>query len=402
MSVRSVLIVLNLVVLAAIGVFIALRVISLRRNPEVVEPMNQSEYLDDATLEGPKLERSLATALFFFVVVAAAIPLYWLFLPERNANATRFFEEQAIERGQTLFSDPSMPTFSSTQSLQCARCHGPDGGGGQAPYVLQSEDPTCTTGDTRPKCLPVQVSWRAPALNTVLLRFSKEEVRQILVYGRPNSPMPAWGVESGLGVLNAQGIGDLLAYLQSIQITPEQAQKNAAADAAALRASFDPAVKESLVNTAKANVAAAQAAVNAATTADAKARATAALAGAQTALANTNAAAAEIARASDGEVFFLTNCARCHTKYWSVFNPTNPKIPLPARQGSGAFGWKLNDGGTLNQFPNEKDQIAFVTKGSDYQVPYGVRGVGSGRMPGMSEMLTEEQIQAIVEYERTL
>ena len=38
------------------------------------------------------------------------------------------------------------------------------------------------------------VNWQAPALNTVLLRFSEDEVRNILVYGRPGTPMPAWGL----------------------------------------------------------------------------------------------------------------------------------------------------------------------------------------------------------------
>ena len=33
---------------------------------------------------------------------------------------------------------------------------------------------------------------------------------------------------------------------------------------------------------------------------------------------------------------------------------------------------------------------------------YGVHGQGTGRMPGFAQMLTEEQIQAIVEYERNL
>ena len=62
------------------------------------------------------------------------------------------------------------------------------------------------------------VTWRAPALNTVLLRFSEEEVRQILIYGRPGTPMPAWGVAGG-GPLTTQQIDELIAYLGSIQIT---------------------------------------------------------------------------------------------------------------------------------------------------------------------------------------
>ena len=40
--------------------------------------------------------------------------------------------------------------------------------------------------------------------------------------------------------------------------------------------------------------------------------------------------------------------------------------------------------------------------GSDFEVQYGVRGIGSGRMPGFGQMLTDEMIEAIVDYERSL
>ena len=58
-----------------------------------------------------------------------------------------------------------------------------------------------------------QVNWKAPALNTVLLRYSREEVRYILTYGRPFSPMPAWGVKGG-GPLNDQQLQNLIDYLE--------------------------------------------------------------------------------------------------------------------------------------------------------------------------------------------
>ncbi len=61
------------------------------------------------------------------------------------------------------------------------------------------------------------MNWTAPALNTVLYRFTPDEVTYILTYGRPFSPMSAWGVAGG-GPMNDQQISDLIAYLQSIQI----------------------------------------------------------------------------------------------------------------------------------------------------------------------------------------
>ena len=60
----------------------------------------------------------------------------------------------------------------------------------------------------------------APALNTVLYRFDEDEVRYILTYGRPGSPMSAWGLAGG-GPMNAQQIETLIAYLKSIQIPRE-------------------------------------------------------------------------------------------------------------------------------------------------------------------------------------
>ena len=43
----------------------------------------------------------------------------------------------------------------------------------------------------------ISVAWSAPAINTVFYRYTPEEVRFWLVYGRANSPMPAWGLAGG-------------------------------------------------------------------------------------------------------------------------------------------------------------------------------------------------------------
>ena len=66
-----------------------------------------------------------------------------------------------------------------------------------------------------------------PALNTVLLRFTPDTVRDIITYGRSNTPMPAWGINGG-GPMNAQQIDALVDYIQSIQLTPAQAKQQAA------------------------------------------------------------------------------------------------------------------------------------------------------------------------------
>src|SRR5262249_12581102 len=54
-------------------------------------------------------------------------------------------------------------------------------------------------------------------------------VTDIITYGRAGTPMPAWGVIGG-GAKNDQSIQDIIAYLRSIQLTPEQAQAQAQKD----------------------------------------------------------------------------------------------------------------------------------------------------------------------------
>src|SRR5262249_48135363 len=87
-----------------------------------------------------------------------------------------------------------------------------------------------------------------------------------------------------------------------------------------------------------------------------------------------------------------------------------------AVQGGGALGPNLTDHDTVRQFPAEGAQVTFVQQGSDFAKGYGVRGIGTGRMPGFGvqqrqvhgaavvipAFLTDPQIQAIVAYERSL
>ena len=54
------------------------------------------------------------------------------------------------------------------------------------------------------------------------------------------------------------------------------------------------------------------------------------------------------------------------------------------------------------QFPNIDDHIAFVKAGSAKGTAYGMSGKGTGAMPGWGDILTEEQIRLVIEYERSL
>ncbi len=297
---------------------------------EVELAPNRKPYLDDEQLEGPKLTRAMLLGFGLLLVTAVAIPLYWLNEPSRQAGAIEGFDERFAKWGEELFAPTAQGGFN------CAGCHGAKGIGGVAPYTLQ--DPA--TGQVR------QVAWKAPALQTVLLKFSDDEVRYILTYGRPFSPMSPWGLAGG-GPMNDQQIDNLIAYLHSIQLTPEEAQ-------AAVTKALDDA-KADPVNAGK----------------------------------------------SDGELLFnmeassgTYSCARCHTHGWSYDEPLI--------SGGGAMGPNLTGGSEGRQFPSEADQVGFVQDGSEQGKRYGQQGQGTGRMPGFGEIYTQEQIAAVVRYERGL
>jgi mono/diheme cytochrome c family protein len=59
--------------------------------------------------------------------------------------------------------------------------------------------------------------WAAPSLNDIFLRYSVDEIRYWITFGRPGTPMPAWGVEGG-GPLTYQQVDELIALIETLQI----------------------------------------------------------------------------------------------------------------------------------------------------------------------------------------
>jgi mono/diheme cytochrome c family protein len=316
----------------ALIAFLAAAILGSRRR-KPAPPPNLTPYYDDETMEGPKLERFLGAAVIFSAILAAALPAYWLLEPGRQKKMDKDFLADSVERGMLRFAVAGTVPPSEVLNLECARCHGAKAEGGAATFLLQPSG----AGE-----LAKTVSWTAPPLNDVLLRFSPDEVAQIITYGRPGTPMPAWGLAGG-GPLPEQPIDDLVNYLQSIQLKPDEAMKR---------------------NTERA----------------------------QKVMADNPGI-------SEGQALFMAACARCHTKGWSYGQPL-------VMGGGGAFGPNLTNGVTLRQFPPLSGGVAkhveFVTTGSDFQKPYGTQGIGSGRMPGFGQELSARQIDEIVIYERSL
>ena len=331
---------------------------------EIELAANRKPYYDDEGLEGPRLTRSLSTGLLLLAVSAIGLPLYWLAEPGRMSGAIDNFDTTFVNRGARLFA----PTGDG--GFNCAGCHGAEGVGGQAPPFTLTDD----EGE-----FVATVTWRAPAINTVLLRFSEEEVRQILVYGRPGTPMPAWGAEGG-GPLTTQQIDELIDYLGSIQLTSAEAKVQAET---ALRSDLgieegtpidytDPEVGEALFNLGM----------------------------------------------ESGEAGGGFSCARCHTKgesyRYGAYEPADADLSdyTGYPDGSGALGPALTGGVVPRQFLTIDELIEFLHEGSEFGMLYGQRGQGSGRMPGYGDnpnteavddgMFTDGMLRAVALYEASL
>ena len=309
---------------------------------------NRKPYYDDETLEGPRLERVQLWGVILLAIIVIALPLYWVFEPSRQAGAQEGWDNRFASWGSQLFAPTAEGGFN------CAGCHGGmNAVGGEAPFTV-----------TDPVTQEVQaVNWKAPALNTAFYRFDEDEIRFILNYGRPFSPMSPWGLVGG-GPMNTQQIDNLIAYILSIQIPRENCGEGEDDDRICSSGNLPADVQADIQ------------------------------AAAEKAVADGEAA-------SLGEALFnleiasgAYSCARCHTLGWSY--------DQPGVSGQGAYGWNLTGGSVNEHFINENQLVAFIESGSEYGKLYGRNAQGSGRMPGFGSMLTDEQIQEIVDYVRSL
>jgi mono/diheme cytochrome c family protein len=99
---------------------------------------------------------------------------------------------------------------------------------------------------------------------------------------------------------------------------------------------------------------------------------------------------------TDGKKLFDGYCARCHTQGYSYGEPG------PDGGGGGTLGFALAGGAVERRFPNVGTQVDWVTNTAEFGKPYGIGGISHGLMPHFGDMLTAEQIDAIVKYERSL
>jgi mono/diheme cytochrome c family protein len=402
----------------------------------MLQAPNRKAPPDDEIFEGRRLDRFLSVALIGMCLTALALPVYWLGEPGRQEGAVRGFDKRSVKRGERAY---------EAGGFGCINCHGAGGGGGVAPWFAPEYGP-----DGRPKLgadgkvVSVAVNWAAPAVKDVALRYQKEQLKQVLYYGRgANKPMPAWHIAGG-GPGNDQQIDDVIHYLQHLALEGNKEAEDAYLEAwksngykadDAYKSAFAVVGKtrreESQANLDKyrADAAAAvkslkdliggkgatdlaglekilvdaKSAKNAATyegdQAIKKAEKDVAAKKQEIADAPAKLAAAEADLAKgDGEVLFEQNCARCHTPGYSFGKSRGA--------AKGWYGPALNNESLIRQFPKAEDQAEFIKKGTDASGrAYGVAGVNGwdgGGMPYFENILTDEMIDKIVEYERNL
>ena len=353
---------------------------------------NRKPYFEDDDLETHRLDRALGWSLVTLAALSIVLPLYWLMEPARQENAEVGWVNRFEKRGANSFEEA------------CSSCHGPGGVGGVAAYTLVDANGQFVA----------QVEWKAPALTTVLTRFDESEVEHILNYGRPGTPMPAWGLPGG-GPMTSQQVHQLVVYLRSIQLDQEAAtaevEAGIAVGARAIVTADNPELTEA---------------------------------------ADIDAAVeAWLAQATDpdsadyleyGRLVFdnpaaqgANSCARCHTPGFS-FGASDEASTAeliatwPRLAESGILtGWQPAQGhvgpsleGVETHFPTPARQEDFVRTGSEVGVGFGNARIGTGMMPGFggrvdadvidydtggdavySRILTTEQIAAVVAYERS-
>ena len=212
--------------------------------------------------------------------------------------------------------------------------------GGVAAYT--SPTPTASSS--------TQVNWQAPALNTVLLRFSREEVRYILIYGRPVTPMPAWGVDGR-----------------------RPAERPAAREPHRLpreRSSSRPRRRRSRSTDELAR--------------DARAEKNAGRHARVPDADQRRRGAVQPRATSDGFAGGAYSCARCHTKGWSYRDndgATGERRARPAAAPAASDASPGSPAAILGQFLTETDRLR-LHEGSEQGMLYGRNGQGTGRMPG--------------------
>jgi mono/diheme cytochrome c family protein len=186
------------VAIAAFLIWVAYLVTTARRKRRAEEtPKNLQPWLSDDELENNRLTRVLSSAVVSAAVLAILLPVYYMNETDRQEHAADNFDELYVEEGEKWF-----------VKFECISCHSADGSGGAGEHVEVRSGLT--------------VQWAAPSLNDVFFRYSEEEIRFWIEFGRSGTPMPPNGLEGG-GAMTVQEVDQVLAFLHEIQLDQSEA-----------------------------------------------------------------------------------------------------------------------------------------------------------------------------------
>jgi mono/diheme cytochrome c family protein len=186
--------------IVALLVWMAYLFINSRRSRAATtepSPLNQSPYMSDDELENVRTTRVLRAAVIAAAALAVILPWYAFNEADRTAAATERVAQLDIDEGEKWFHD-----------FLCFQCHGEDLGGGAAEFAEPRSG--------------VLTTWLVPSLNDVFYRYSEDEVRYVIEYGRQGTPMPANGLAGG-GSMTDSEIDQLLAFIQANQVPQAEA-----------------------------------------------------------------------------------------------------------------------------------------------------------------------------------
>jgi mono/diheme cytochrome c family protein len=185
------------------------------RGPRLGIPHALRPGQTDEVLEGPRLDRLLTWGLVATLASALFIPAYWLPEKQRQEAFQERFDHEAVERGKLIFQvapkldqDVSASEFKEEErAISLGQSCANCHGGDASGGLANPAHKDPITGEV--------VAYKAPPLNTVFQRWDEEVVRFTIERGRPGTPMPAWGVDYG-GSMTEQMISDVISWLQSL------------------------------------------------------------------------------------------------------------------------------------------------------------------------------------------
>ena len=226
-DVRHFLVLINVLAILALAGYLAWSVLS-RRGPEKT-PANLTPFLADEDLEGRRLERVLGLELDVrHGLRGRACSCTWLREPDRQDHSIAYFKNGSVERGAVVVRE----LVERGVQPACCRCSArtataPTEAAASTTTVIDPDGPDGAAGPR------VRSLWKVPPLNTRAVALLARGGRARSSRTAVRAPRCSRAACSVVARRTMQSIQDLVAYIQSIQLTPDESQKEAAKSARA-------------------------------------------------------------------------------------------------------------------------------------------------------------------------